>query len=125
MQIKFSDSRIKEFSQGMNLHFKNDGKPIDVSAATAGDLLNHKQPPPDNPAAPHAEWINTFEVVGATKKEAKNYLATYPDGFPSAEKLANKYDYASALLLSKEQLMEIDGIGEKSADAIIEFSKEK
>lgn len=120
MQIQFTDSRINEFSDGF-FHVKNEGKPIDVSAATASDLLNRKHFI-DN------EWVNIFEAVGVTKKEAKkdDFAGTYPEGFPHAEKLvAGGFNFEASRLLSKEQLVEIDGIGPKAADAILAFGTEK
>jgi len=128
MKIEFTDDRIKEFSQGMNFHLKNTGKPIDVSTANAADLLNAKVPPQDNPAAPVSEWVNVFRLVGDAPKKAadkKVMESTYPEGFPHAEILAKAgFAFEDARLLQKEQLIEIDGIGAKSADAILKFGKE-
>lgn len=129
MKIEFTDKRFTEFSQGMGFHLKNEGKPIDVSAANGTELLNHKQPPPDNPAAPKEEWINTFVAVGTKPKKVadqKALLAGYPEGFPHAKELtAAGFAHSDAVLLDAEALTAIDKIGAKGAEKIIVFNQEK
>ena len=120
MQIKFTDSRIKEFSDGL-FYAKNDGDPIEVTQATARDYLNRKH-------FLDGEWVNVFEPVAMTKKAAKdaNLIGTYPEGFPHADKLAAVgIAHQSAVIMNREQLMQVDKIGGKAADAILAFHKEK
>lgn len=121
MKIEFADERIKEYYNGPGFHVKNEGKPIEVTAATAGDFLNAKH-------WLDGEFVNVFQVVGMNKKEAKeaNVIETYPDGFPHAKELAAKgFSHADAVLLSREQLedLKLKGVGPKGLDSILKFSK--
>lgn len=123
MKLEFADDRINEYSNGP-LHFMNDGSDIEVSAATASDLLNatHQVAP--------GEIVKVFKVAEppkkVEKKEERTAFSTYPENFPSAALLAGAgLTHEEAILLDREQLMEINGVGEKSADAILEFLKEK
>jgi ERCC4-type nuclease len=123
MRIEFADKRIQEYVNGQ-VHFKNDGSEINVSAANAEVFLNAKH-------WLDGEWQPVFiPVVGQTKKEQKEagpeLLATYPEGFPASEHLvAAGLSHSDAILLTREQLTELKGIGAKSADAILAFVEEK
>lgn len=121
MKLEFTkESGVTEYMNGP-LHLVNDGKAIEVDGAVASDLLNARH-------LVDGEFVNVFRAVGekVKVKDAKAMEASYPDNFPHADVLAKAgYAHADAILLSKEQLVEISGIGPKSADAIIDFSKEK
>lgn len=120
MKIEFADNRITEYVNGQ-FYAKNTGEPVDVSAANAAEFLNAKH-------WLDGEFVNVFRPVGVTAKEtAKADLSsTYPEGFPSADILsAAGFSHEAAILLTHEQLLEIKGIGEKSAEAILTFSTEK
>lgn len=122
MKIEFADKRIQEYSQGMNFHLKNEGKPIDVSAANGADLLNAKH-------WLDGEFVNVFQAVGDApkkKSEAKLMESEYPEGFPHSKALINAgFKHADVVLFDREALLQIQGIGEKAADAILDHVKEQ
>ena len=124
MKIEFADERIKEFSQGMGFHLKNEGKPIDVSSANGSDLLNAKH-------WLDGEWVPTFRVVGEKPKkvaDVKALAADYPESFPHAEVLTKAgMAYADVIQLDSEQLagLKISGLGPKRIEEILAFSTEK
>lgn len=120
MKLEFADDRIQSYENGP-LRYINDGSGIEVSAATASEMLNAKH-------LLDGEWVDVFRPADAkTKKaEAKGALATYPEGFPHADVLAKAgINHSEVVLFTREQLEEVSGIGPKSAEAILEFSKEK
>jgi hypothetical protein len=123
MKIEFADERIKEYSQGMGFHLKNEGKPIDVSAANGSDLLDAKHSFDGG-----ATFVNIFKAVGSVPKkvaDAKAMESEYPAGFPHMKALTGAgFKHAEVVQFDRAQLMEINGIGEKAADAILEFVKE-
>jgi hypothetical protein len=121
MKLEFADERIKEFADGP-LRLVNDGDPIDVSAATGGDLLKAKH-------WLDGQWVNIFKVAEPDKKTDKEAeqeaFATYPENFPSAEHLAKAgFKHEEALLLDREALLAVKGIGEKGADAVLALREE-
>jgi hypothetical protein len=121
MKLEFAHKEIKEFMDG-NLHYKNDGSEINVSSATADDLLERKH-------WLDGKWVNVFQLTSDSpkrKSDAKEIAATYPEGFPFADVLTKaSIRHEGAILLDKEQLLRVNGIGEAKADAILEFVKEK
>lgn len=61
-----------------------------------------------------------------TRKEANELSGEYPNDFPHVDLLTkNGLSYEEAKLLGKEDLTKLDGIGPKSADAILNFGKEQ
>lgn len=121
MKIEFTDSRIKEYSQGVGFHLKNEGKPIDVSAANGAELLNAKH-------LLDGVQVNIFRLAESAPKrvsDARLIENTYPENFPHADILTKAgINHEAARMLNKEQLMEVNGIGEAKADAILDAIKE-
>lgn len=119
MKIVFADKRINEYKNG-EFHAINDGKPIDAPELLVSDLLA---------ATVHLEGEEINVFVPAKKQDevpAEEAATDYPEGFPFADVLQkNGYTHADAIALSREQLVELKGIGEKSADAILAFHNEK
>jgi hypothetical protein len=124
MKIEFADERIKEYSQGMGFHLKNEGKPIYVSSANGSELLNAKHWL-DN------EWVPTFKIVGEKPKkvaDVKALAAEYPETFPHADVLTKAgIAYADVIQLDSDQLagLKITGLGPKKLNEILAFSTEK
>ena len=118
MKLRFAHGQIKEYSNGP-LHYRNDGGEIVVTATLASELLGARH-------LLDGEWVNVFEVDAGgkapKKAEAGELLATYPADFPSAEALAAAgHAHDEAVLLDEAALTGIDGIGKKTAKAILDF----
>lgn len=123
MKIEFSDERIKEYSQGMSFHLKNEGKAIDVSSANGATLLKAKH-------WLDGDWVPTFNIVSDSPKaaEVKTIVADYPENFPHAEALSKAgISHVDVLALNRDQLAElkISGLGPKRIDEILAFITEK
>jgi hypothetical protein len=120
MKLEFAVKDINEYSNG-RLYFKNTGEPFDVSSNIVSDLLNAQH-------LVNGEFVNVFRPVGDppdNKTETQEIMSGYPDGFPFADVLAKAgYRHQDVLALDRDQLVALKGIGEKSADAILDFSKE-
>jgi hypothetical protein len=119
MKLEFADERITEFANGP-LHLVNDGKPFEIDSETAPILLRSRH-------YLDGEYVDTFRPADKqTKKEVATIVeATYPDGFPHADKLVDAgLRFADLGGMTAEQLTELKGIGPKSAEEILAFGRE-
>jgi hypothetical protein len=128
MKLKFNpEAKVTEIMEGP-LYLKNEGQPVDVTQDQAEALLR-KHHTAFN-AKGEAVLLPVFLVAddqGKVSKEARTtFFATYPEGFPHADLLAEAgLDIESTKLLSKEDLTKLPGIGAKSAEAIATYLTEK
>lgn len=123
MNIRFVNDDFREYSQGP-FHFTNEGKPFEVRDSVLADELLHARAR----IAIGGEMVNIFEpAVGASAsdKATESLAAGYPEGFPSADALAAAgLSFEEVKLLNRDQLVALKGIGGKTADAILEHTKE-
>lgn len=123
MWLRFASEEIKGFSEGP-FYWPNEGKPIEVDAVLGQELLWKKH-------FLDGEMVPVFVVSSESGEslegqESPESLESYPEEFPSAEVLAGAgFSYEEALLLDRDQLIEIKGIGPKSADAILEWESDR
>lgn len=113
MKLIFADKRITEYANG-GLRFTNEGKPFEVAPEHVPVLLRSQH-------WLDGEFVDTFRPAdeNAKKAVAKELKAAYPPDFPHADKLAAAgISHAEVHALSPEQLVEIKGIGQRSAEAI-------
>lgn len=120
MKLEFNpESKVKEWQTG-RLHFK-EGDDIEVTSAQAKRMLQLK-----HEVAPQ-QFVSVFQLTDqgkVTKKEVAESLGTFPANFPHADVLTKAgLSFDEVKVLSKDDLTKIDGIGPKSADAILEGVK--
>ena len=123
MKLKFNpEAKVTEWVNGP-LRFKNEGDPIEADAKRARVLLRAM-----HEVAPQ-QFVNVFVLAeqGKVNKSDKAELAsTYPNDFPHAELLTKAgLSFDAVKVLSKEDLVKLDGIGAKSADTILAAFKEQ
>lgn len=123
MKLKFNpEAKVTEWVNGP-LRFRNEGDPVEVDSRTARSLLKAM-----HEIAPQ-QFVNVFVVAGqdkATKAEKSEMAAAYPDNFPHADTLIKAgFTFDAVKALDKESLVKLDGIGPKSADAILASLKEQ
>jgi hypothetical protein len=119
MKIVFADERIREYKNG-DFHAINDGEPIEAPPMLVTELL----------AATHPLEGEEVGVFVPAKEQDDAPLATgkgeFPEGFPHAKVLEKLgFSYEEVLAMTREQLIDLKGIGDKGADAILEFGQEK
>lgn len=121
MRLQFANAEISEYAEG-NFHVKNEGQTFEVDALLARELLFAKA------AVAGGEFVNVFEPAvgepmppeGGTQSEETE--TDYPEDFPAADVLTELgITHEEVLLLTREQLIDLKGIGPKTADAILAF----
>jgi hypothetical protein len=120
MRLEFADERIREFQEG-SLHlvndFDRDGHGFTVSAAVAQSLLQKKH-------LLDGEQVAIFRVADNQEVVEENALKpdeSYPEGFPAADKLIEAgFKRSDLRAMDRDALIAIEGIGPKTADAIID-----
>jgi hypothetical protein len=119
MNLKFNpEAKVTEFREG-GLYFKNEGDPVEVQPRIGQVLLRRMH------EVQRGQFVPVFVVAGdqdrpRTKAAAHSLAIDYPEDFPHKDALVKGgFTFEAARVLSKDDLTKLDGIGPKSADAII------
>jgi hypothetical protein len=124
MKVVFSSKKINEYSNGP-FHVMNDGEPIELPSAFAADVLAATQ-------FIDGEEVNVFVPAKDQSDDSKdhpdetpNAADEFPENFPSVSVFRKLgLTYADVRLLDRDQLIGLKGIGEKAADAVLDFTDE-
>jgi hypothetical protein len=117
MKLEFNpESKVTEWANG-KLHFTNKSN-IDVTSSQARHMLRQMH------EVEAGQFVPVFVLADdqgkVTKKEAAESLGTYPDNFPHADVLTRAgMSFDAVRVLDKESLLKLDGVGPKSAEAIL------
>jgi len=125
MKLRFAHEAINEFAEG-NFSVRNDGQPFDAIGDLAAELLKKKtfvdgegMVAVFEPALATDNGQLTVDNAGAEESESG-----FPEEFPAVEQLAAAgLSYEDVRLLNREQLIDIKGIGGKTADAILAITQ--
>jgi ERCC4-type nuclease len=124
MNLKFNpESKVTEYQHGSR-YYKNEGQPIEVDPRMAKAMLRHVH------EVTPKQFVPIFLVAGdqdkpRTKAATAELLSGYPGEFPHADALVKAgYSFEAVRAVGKDDLVKLDGIGPKYADAIMAALKE-